>query len=60
MLAESLALQDRIRRCQSGLRVLARHHPTIVNGKFDNRTTWDNKTGGGGFDNRPTWDNWNK
>jgi hypothetical protein len=30
----------------------------LTNG-FDNRTTWDNKTGGGGFDNRPTWDNWN-
>lgn len=28
-----------------------------ISGKFDNRPTWDNKTGGGGFDNRPTWDN---
>ncbi|MBB5871724.1 hypothetical protein F4553_005103 [Allocatelliglobosispora scoriae] len=26
--------------------------------KFDNRPTWDNKTGGGGFDKRPSWDNW--
>lgn len=25
---------------------------------FDNRPTWDNRTGG--FDNRPTWDNWNR
>ena len=28
-----------------------------LSGGFDNRPTWDNKTGGGGFDNRPTWDN---
>ncbi|PSK96873.1 hypothetical protein CLV63_110172 [Murinocardiopsis flavida] len=27
--------------------------------KFDNRDTWDNRSGGG-FDNRPSWDNWNK
>lgn len=29
-------------------------------GGFDNRPTWDNKTGSGGFDNRPTWDNKSK
>lgn len=29
----------------------------VLDGKFDNRPSWDNKTGGGGFDNRPTWDN---
>jgi hypothetical protein len=29
----------------------------VADAKFDNRPTWDNKTGGGGFDNRPTWDN---
>lgn len=29
----------------------------VLDAKFDNRPTWDNKTGGGGFDNRPTWDN---
>lgn len=29
-------------------------------GGFDNKPTWDNKTGGGGFDNRPTWDNKSK
>jgi hypothetical protein len=27
-------------------------------GKFDNRPTWDNVTGGGRHDNRRTWDNW--
>jgi hypothetical protein len=30
---------------------------SVAGNKFDNRPTWDNKTGGGGFDNRPTWDN---
>ncbi|MBB5152524.1 multiple cyclophane-containing RiPP AmcA [Saccharopolyspora phatthalungensis] len=58
---ETVELASKVREAEAGLRGLIRRrpHPSPVY-NWDNRDSWDNKTGGGGFDNRPGWDNWNK
>lgn len=47
---------DRIIGCRS-----TQAHEELVDGKWDNRPSWDNwGKRGKPFDNRPAWDNWNK
>ncbi|WP_083886751.1 multiple cyclophane-containing RiPP AmcA [Actinoalloteichus spitiensis] len=57
---ETETLERRVRDSDRGLRTLLALWEPTHSGKWDNRDSWDNKTGGGGWDNRPGWDNWDK